>query len=137
MIRARWNIFRGLRAWRSANYQKCVTRLYAGVAERELAGRPVSPSVRLKLLMASALAGNSDIGRSQLDPIEAAILHDDTKSDHDKNYLLLVVEVACQRLALPVPEGAAMATRTVYPRVTNSLIETYPITLLLSERRER
>ena len=136
MIRARWNIFRGLRAWRSANYKKCVTRLYAGVAERELAGRPVSPSVRLKLLMASALTGNSNIGRSQLDAIEAAILHDDTKSDHDKNYLLLVVEAACQRLALPVPEGAAIATRTVYPRVTNRLIETYHIHLLLPERRE-
>jgi hypothetical protein len=136
MIRARWNIFRGLRAWRSANYRKCVARLYAGVAERELAGRLVSPSLRLKLLMASALTGNSDIARSQLIPIEAAILHDSTKSDHDKNYLLLVVEAACQRLALPVPEGAAMATRTVYPHVTNRLIETYPIHLLLPERRE-
>lgn len=136
MIRARWNIFRGLGAWQSANYQECVTRLYAGVAELELAGRPVSPRVRLKLLMASALTGNSDVALSQLSAIEAAILHDNTKSDHDKNYLLLVVEVACQRLSLPVPEGAALASRTAYPRVTNHLIETYPIQLLLPERRE-
>lgn len=136
MIRSRWNIFRGLRAWRAGDYGKCVTSLYAGITERELAGRPVSPSVRLKLLMASALTGNLDVARSQLCPIEAAILHDNTKSDHDKNYLLLVVEAACQRLALPVPEGATMASRTVYPRVTNRLIETYPIHLLLPERSE-
>lgn len=113
-----------------------MTSLHAGVTERKNAGRPVSPRVRLKLLMASALTGNSDVARSQLQPIEAAILNDNSKSDHDKKYLLLVVEVACQRLALPVPESTALASRSAYPCVNNRLIETYPIHLLLPERIE-
>lgn len=135
MIIASWNILRGLRAWRAANYGKCVTLLCAEVAKRDLARRPVSPHVWLKLLMASALTKNSDVAQSQLKAIEFAILGNDKLSDHDKNYLFLVVEVACHRLQLSVPSQAAKASRTRY-RASNHLIETYPIGLLLPEHPE-
>lgn len=135
MIKARWNIFKGLQAWRAAKYDKCVSLLYAGIAELDSTGRAVSPGLRLKLLMACAITGNSGAALSQLDAIEVAILGNNTLSDHDKNYLFLVVEAACQRLRLPTSRQTAIASRTEY-RVTNRLLETYPIGLLLPDSSE-
>lgn len=132
MIKARWNIFKGLRAWRAAKYDKCVSLLYAGIAELDLTGRAVSPGLRLKLLMPCAITGNSGAARRQLDAIEFAILGNNKLSDHDKNYLFLVVEAACQRLGLPIPRQTAKSNRTEY-RVTNRLLEKYPIGLLLPD----
>jgi hypothetical protein len=133
MIRARFEIFQGLRAWRAGNYERCVAKLYAGVAALESLGRSVSPSSRLKLLIASALAGEAEVARTQLNTVVGVILQDTTTSVHDKNYLMLVIEASCQRLDIPTPHEVTKASRTEYPRVSNRLIESYPIKLLVPE----
>jgi len=64
-----------------------------------------------------------------------AILQNDKLSDHDKNYLFVVVEAACQRLRLPISPRTIMARRTEY-RVSNRLLEKYPLGLLLPDSSE-
>ena len=83
--------------------------------------------------MASALTKEVGVAQTLLDGLVDDILSDPARSDHDKNYLLLVIEASCQRLGIPEPEAVVAASRVYYPRVSTELVEQYPIALLIPE----
>jgi len=83
--------------------------------------------------MASAMIGDKPAAQSVLESLVKDILAEKSRGDHDKNYLLLVVEASCQKLDIPLPSGVKAARRVVYPRVSNDLVETYPLNMLVPD----
>ena len=130
LVLARYHIFCGLQHWSGNQFSKCADVLNVASIEMDSIGRKVPPSAALKLLFASALAGKAEMGARAVPQAIDALTRVKDVRERDRDYLLLLIEVACQALGFDPPINVERSYKTDYAGVSQKVTRKYPITLL-------
>lgn len=130
LLRARYAIFRGLRSWRSKKYLECAEQLHDATKRMKKLGRPLAPRVLLRLLIASAISSQKEIGASIANEAVQSLSDYREMRPKDRDYLFLLAEAACQALEVEQPFDTKIRRKNVYQGISESILNNYPLSLL-------